>query len=427
MTIDTNTKIAGNTRKLRARFYSGGEYTRASLTTELATSNSNIRLEATQTGILGNDISLTYIDTGLETTKFDLSVENDQDIVVTLERDCSRAILETTNTDKESNVRFVAANAGAAGNTISIALVRNTAAQAWIASATISGKIVTITTGSAHGYSVGDIVGISGLIGDNADDINGCFQIATVADTTHFTYSLTSSVTATSIGGFGVASVLSISVSGSDITISSPMSSSGHPMLTPKALELGWSRFSSALALASCEKIGDNGNKPIGYISKTYLRKGKSPAVTTTALDIKREIEADTTTKNLVDVFIPEGTTGVGIVSALEKSFLTGGSNLIKLDPDNQLVIVFIYDEWENIIATSDEAYIEAHEEENIELITEVEREAIGTYSCAYTPNQKDRKIYVEFKANIDDIQVLSRQEINLDWAIADISSTGTT
>ena len=296
--LNTNSKIAGNSRKFRATFYSGGNYTSANLTTSLAGSNSNIRIEAVEAGILGNDISLSYIDTGLEVTPFKLDVQNDQDIIITLERDCSRAILATKNTDKEANIQFTSSSIGDEGNNISISIVNTDATPAVITSASISSKVVTITTTQAHGFVRGDIVGISGLVGDSLTDLNGCYQIDTVADTTHFTYKLTSSITATTAGGYGIASLLDIVVETSDfIIIKSPISSSGYPMITPKALELGWARFSDALDLVAVLKLGDIGDKPIGFISRTYLSKGKNPAVTTTPLDVKRAIEKDTLTK----------------------------------------------------------------------------------------------------------------------------------
>lgn len=417
--VDTNTKIAGNSRVLRGTFYTGGEFAKAILTTNIGVSNGNVILEAKAAGILGNDISLSYIDTGLENSDFKLDVKNGQDIEVTLERTNSRASFTTTNASPDANVKFTAVTAGAAGNDITISHEVNSTTPIVISACAISSKIVTITTASAHGFVIGDVVGISGLVSDN--EVNGCFQIATVADTTHFTYALSASTTITSATGFGIASKLDIAVATKAITIKAPQDTAGAPMTTPKALILAWGRFASAKALAICELVGESGNKPIGYISTRNLTKGKTSAVSTTSLDVKRAIEADATAKLLVDVFIPIGENGSGALVAMPKSFLTGGSNLIKIDPDGGIVNVFVYNEWEDVIATSDTTYIAEHPDEDVDLIDNMVRKALGAYECIYAPNQKYRVIHVEFKGTINDENVLSRQRVDLDWAFSDI------
>jgi hypothetical protein len=405
--IDTTTKLAGTSRLLRGTFYTGGENTKATLTTTLSTSNSNLTLEAINAGMEGNDISIQYIDTGLETTDFKLETENDQDIVVTLERSHARAEFTTTNAEADANVKFVSATSGTSGNAISITLTSNTDTPVVISSCAIATKVVTLTTATAHGYSAGDVIGISGLLSEK--NINGCFQIDSVGTNT-ITYSIPDALTATSATGYGVVSKLSLSVSGSAITIASPQSSSGFPMLTPSALVLAWGRSSAAKALATCEIVGDTGDKRIGFISKRYLTGGRSSAVTTTALDVKREIEKNAISKLLVNVFIPGATTGMGILSAMEKTFLSGGSNLVLVDPDDSAVTVTIYDTWENILTTID--------------TDEVTRKSMGVYECIYAPDSKYRSICVEFACTISGKTVLSRHKIDLDWAISDTEVT---
>jgi hypothetical protein len=401
--VDISTKLAGTSRLLRGTFYTGGENTKASLTTTLSTANANLTLEAKTAGVGGNDISLRYIDTGLETTDFKLETVNDQDIVATLERTHSRASFETTNEADDANVKFVAASAGTAGNSISITLTSNTDTPIVVSSCAISTKVVTLTTATAHGYSAGDVIGVSGFLDE--ETINGCHQIASV-ETNTITFSLSDALTATSATGYGVVSKLAISVSGSDITVASPQSSSGYPMITPTALVLAWGRTASAKALATCEILGDTGDKRIGYISKRYLVGGRASAVTTTALDIKREIEKSAVAKLLVDVFVPGATTGMGVLSAMEKTYLTGGSNLVRIDPDDNAVTVVIYDTWENVLTTIDPE--------------DVTRTAMGVYECVYAPDPKYRSICVEFSCTISGETVLSRHKIDLEWAISD-------
>ncbi len=406
MTI--NSKIVGTTHTLRGTFYTGGANLKSTLQTNLG-SNADILLEAKNEGINGNDISLQYIDTGLESTDFKIEVNNSQDIVCTLERTHARAYYQTSNTDADSNVKFTAATAGTTGNSISVSIQPTTDTPVTISSCAISSKTVTMTTGSAHGFSAGDVVGISGF---DLTMINGCFQIATVADATHFTYQLTETTEETESKGFGIASKTTITVDSSAISIASPQDSGGYPMLTPKGLSLAWGRSSAAKALASCKIIGDIGNKPIGYISTRYLTGGKPSAIATTALDIKREIENDATAKLIVDAYIPVGQTGMGAVSALEKTYLSGGSNLVKTDPDNLEVTVTIYDEFENVLETIEP-----------EAVT---RLSLGVYECNYTSDIDYRTITVEFKGLINELPVLSRQEIDLGWSNSDTSTTTT-
>lgn len=54
-------------------------------------------------------------------------------------------------------------------------------------------NVVTITTDYPHGYSVGQIVAISGVLGGGGTSFNGGFTIASVPSTTTFTYAQTGS------------------------------------------------------------------------------------------------------------------------------------------------------------------------------------------------------------------------------------------
>lgn len=415
--VDTNTKIAGTSRLFRARFYDSGEDTKASLTTTLSASNSNLELLAKQAGIMGNDISLKYIDSGLEDTDLAVAVENDTDIEVTLERKQSYASYVTTNTDGESNISFKSAQAATSANTISIKLVTATTATIGIASVAIASKVVTVTCSGNHGLLVGDVVGISGIA--SLAIVNGCFQIHTQAAANTFAFSILDAQTETAATGFGIVSKLEITVATKDITIKSPVDTAGNPIATPSAIVLLWGRTAAAKALASCKITGTLGNKAVGFISKRYLTGGKTSAIMTTALDVKREIDKHVTAKELVETFIPQNTTGTGVVSAMDKTFLTGGSNLLLADPDNQEVNVFVYDAYENVVGTSDAAYILAHPELVIDLISVVTRESLGVYKCVYSPPDYCRTIYIEFKAELNGYTVKNRYRINLDWALS--------
>jgi hypothetical protein len=61
-----------------------------------------------------------------------------------------------------------------------------------ITNAVASTNLVTITTGSAHGFSVGDFVSVLGLGYSAGPDPNGLFQITASATATSFAYALTS-------------------------------------------------------------------------------------------------------------------------------------------------------------------------------------------------------------------------------------------
>lgn len=404
--MELNKKITGNSLAIRSTFFEGNETAKAILTTTLGAANSNVTLEAKESGVIGNDISITYLDDGLETTDFNITVENSQDIICTLERKHSRAYFETKNSDVDKNIRLTAVTAGSNGNLISVALTVASGTPSLISGIVINSKEVTITTASAHGLAVGDLVGISGV---TLDLLNGLFIVTSVPTTSSFTYGLLNSTTETTSYGYGLVSKGSISVSGNDITITSPQDDGGAPMLTPAGLKKMWGRNSSAKALAVMEQVSDDGDERIGFISKTYFTGGKSSAITTTALDIKREIENDAIASKLVDVFIPGGTTGMGLVSAMSKTYLSGGSNLVKVDPDDYQVSATIYDAWENVLSTITAANIA--------------RKSTGVYEFVYAPSQDYRSIYVEVSGLIDNNVVLSRQQVDLDWSISDTSS----
>jgi len=403
--VETNTKLAGTSRLLRGTFYSGGENTKATLTTSI-TANSNVTLISKEAGIIGNDISLTYIDSGLEVTPLELTVKNGKDIEVVLERSHSYASYSTTNPEVDANLTFTAAAAGTAGNAINITLIPTAAASITSSTIGISGKVVTIT--ATHSFAIGDVIGVSGIV--YPKECNGCWQITAVSGTTTFSYAILDDKSATVGTGVATISKMSISVgtggTANDITISSPLDYAGNPMATPESICKLWGRTAAAKALANCRFTGDTGDERIGLIQQRYLTNGKASAISTTGLDIKREIETHAIAKDLVDVLIPENTTGAVAVIAMAKTFLTGGSNLTKVDPDDQEVTVTVYDNWENVLTTV--------EPEN------VTRKSLGVYECVYAPHKKYRVIVAEFSCYINEELVMSRQKIDLDWTISD-------
>lgn len=73
-----------------------------------------------------------------------------------------------------------------------------------ITTAAVSSNVVTIAA-TAHGYSAGDVVVISGLTGTGYENLNTVATVATVPDANSFTYALTAGdVSADAAGGAGI-------------------------------------------------------------------------------------------------------------------------------------------------------------------------------------------------------------------------------
>ena len=84
---------------------------------------------------------------------------------------------------------------------------------------------VTMQTANPTGLTVGSTVTVAGV---SVGTHNGVFIVATIPDSTHFTYTVTGSATATGTGGFASAgNIVSASESGTTVTIQTVANPSG--------------------------------------------------------------------------------------------------------------------------------------------------------------------------------------------------------
>jgi hypothetical protein len=107
-------------------------------------------------------------------------------------------------------VLYISNVAGVAGSTVTVAVnlaITETTGTVAISSTTESGHTVTVTTASAHGFTQGQQVDISAVVANTGlnntvdNGYNGLFTVASVIDSTHFTYVAAVSGLANGTGG----------------------------------------------------------------------------------------------------------------------------------------------------------------------------------------------------------------------------------
>jgi hypothetical protein len=388
-------EVHGKSIKVRLE-RSNNKYNKAKLQTDFETTNADLIIEAVENGLVGNDISIAFINPAMVSNTIDVAVIDNKDIVVALTTDGNGTVASTAS----------AVIAAINSDTVASKIVN---ARLFVSTGNTGAGIVGTfaRTFLSGGKSIGDTASLTtALAGDNNDIIWSSKIEGNPGNSLSVTYIAST-----------INQSLAATLSGTDLVITLATNGTGVVTTTADALITylniyfqSYPAWTDITGLYNWKLAGLLGTGTLTALSKTYLAGGEDvPRILTTAGDIQTLVEASALAAKLVKITYPDGSSGSGVVPEMEPTNLTGGS----VDPeyyDVTVEAVNIYDKWENLLAT------------NTEPVKKIET---GKYEVPMTIPKDYDVIIQEWVANYDSYPLRHRKVLDVLWREA--ASTGGT
>lgn len=230
-----------------------------------------------------------------------------------------RAALSTSLTGSNNDLDFKAVDPGTAGNGIRIAYVDpadvNTAEIVRVTN-DATGPLITVTLKQTA--SGGTRATLSTNLTGNNNDLT---FTSTVQTTTG------NSTTIAYVDPAGNNAVLSVSVTGSAITVNLATGVAGAITSTAAQIKTALDASVPAAALiTTANKAANDGTGVVTAMTATALAGGITGSITSTGATVKAAIQADPQASALVYVANKSGNDGTGIVTAMSATALTSGA-----------------------------------------------------------------------------------------------------